>query len=167
MDRVSLCVAWLLALVVTVVPAPVAARQAPEIPLVPGLKITFAVHVPDGGPAAKGVAQGDYELVVEVNSVAGDAIGLSTRVEGQDAAGKPVNVTISRRVSRQDLASARLQILGFHTSDPPGDRRQHGARPVARDPAGSQNGRIGEFLGPELPLSVDQRRHAGTSRGRR
>ena len=87
MNRVSLCVASLLAFVVIVVPAPAAARQAPEIPLVPGLKITFAVHVPDGGPAAKGVVQGDYELVVEVSSVADDAIGLSTRVEGQDAAG--------------------------------------------------------------------------------
>ena len=119
MHRLSLYVAGLVALVVAVLPASVVARQAPEIPLVPGLTITFAVHVPDGGPAAKGVVQGDYELVVEVNSVAGDAIGLSTRVEGQDAAGKPVNVTISRRVSRQDLASARLQILGFHTSDPP------------------------------------------------
>ena len=96
-----------------------ARQQAPDIPLVAGLKITFAVHVPDGGPAAKGVVQGDYELVVEVSSVAVDAIGLTTRVEGQDSAGKPVNVTISRRVSRQDVAAARLQILGFHTSDPP------------------------------------------------
>jgi hypothetical protein len=37
-----------------------AGQQPPQIPLVPGLKITFAVHVPEGGPAAKGIAQGDY-----------------------------------------------------------------------------------------------------------
>ena len=119
MDRIRVIAAGCLALASIASPAPAAAQQAPEIPLVAGLKITFAVHVPDGGPAAKGVVQGDYELVVDVNRVADDAIGLTTRVEGQDAAGKPVNVTISRRVSRQDLASARLQILGFHTSDPP------------------------------------------------
>jgi outer membrane protein OmpA-like peptidoglycan-associated protein len=98
----------------------VSARQAPrEIPLVTGLRITLAVHVPDGGPAAKGVAQGDYEMVVEVDSLSGDAIGLMTRIEAQDSSGRPIDVDIRRRVSRQDLAAARLQILGFHTSDPP------------------------------------------------
>ena len=95
-----------------------AAQQSPQIPLVPGLKITFAVHVPEGGPAAKGIAQGDYEMVVEVSSVADDAIGLATRIEAQDAAGKPLNLNISRRISRKDVEAARLQILGFHTDDP-------------------------------------------------
>ena len=119
MPRIRVFVVSCLVTAAAVLTLATASQQTPEIPLVPGLKITFAVHVPDGGPASKAVVQGDYELVVEVTSVAGDAIGLSTRVEGQDAAGKPVNVTISRRVSRQDLTSARLQVLGFHTSDPP------------------------------------------------
>ena len=99
-------------------PLGAAPQQDAKIPLVPGLKITFAVHVPDGGPAADRIAQGDYEMVVEVSSVADDAIGLSTRIEAQDAAGQPVQVNITRRLPRQDIAAARLQILGFHTSDP-------------------------------------------------
>lgn len=46
------------------------------------------------------------------------SIQLATRVEAQDAAGKPLHVDISRRVPMQDIATARLQILGFHTEDP-------------------------------------------------
>jgi len=104
------------ALIVTLSAAPL---QPPRIPLIAGLKITFAVHVPDAGPAANRIAQGDYEMVVEVTSVTESAIALSTRVEGQDTAGKPVQVMVNRRVPREDLASSRLQVLGFHTSDPP------------------------------------------------
>jgi outer membrane protein OmpA-like peptidoglycan-associated protein len=110
------CLTLLCAAVLSGVAAP---QQTPEIPLVPGLKITFAVHVPDGGPAASGIAQGDYEMVVEVSSVSESSIGLTTRIEAQDAAGRPLDLDIRRRVSRQDLEAARLQILGFHTSDPP------------------------------------------------
>jgi outer membrane protein OmpA-like peptidoglycan-associated protein len=112
----SFCVAIVAAASLTRAAAPL---QSPQIPLVAGLKITFAVHVPDAGPAEKRIAQGDYEMVVEVSSVTDSAIALSTRVEGQDAAGQPVQVTINRRVPRQDLSVARLQVLGFHTADPP------------------------------------------------
>jgi len=115
--RHRLLVASCIALCVTaIVPLVAALRQPPQIPLVPGLKITFAVHVPDAGPA--GIAQGDYEMVVEVSSVTDNAIGLTTRVEARDAGGKPLDLNINRRLMRQDVAEARLQILGFHTSDP-------------------------------------------------
>ena len=93
------------------------AQQAPpELPLVPGMKITFAVHMPKGGPG--GIAVGDYEMVVEVSSVSDFGIGLATQVEGEDSGGKPLNLRIARRVARADLAAARQQILGFHTADP-------------------------------------------------
>ena len=110
------CVALCAAVLVPLIATP---RQTPEIPLVPGLRITFAVHVPDGGPAEKRIAQGDYEMVVEVSRVSAESIQLATRVEAQDAAGKPLHVDIGRRVPMQDIATARLQILGFHTEDPP------------------------------------------------
>lgn len=112
---IASCIALCVAAIVPLIAIP---QQAPEIPLVPGLRITFAVHVPDAGPAAKRIAQGDYEMVVEVSGVAKESIQLATRVEAQDAAGKPLHVDISRRVPMQDIATARLQILGFHTEDP-------------------------------------------------
>ena len=95
-----------------------AAQPAPQIPVVAGLRITFAVHVPDAGPASKGIAQGDYEMVVGVTAVTPDAIGLTTRLEAKDAAGRPLNLDIARRMSKKDLESSRRQILGFHTEDP-------------------------------------------------
>ena len=44
---IALCVAAIL-------PLAAARQQPPQIPLVQGLKITFAVHVPDAGPAGIG-----------------------------------------------------------------------------------------------------------------
>jgi outer membrane protein OmpA-like peptidoglycan-associated protein len=131
-------------------------QQPPQIPLVPGLKITFAVHVPDAGPA--GIAHGDYEMVVEVSSVTDEAIALSTRIEGKDAAGKPLNLDIARRVPRQDVAAARLQILGFHTNDPgfiPGSTALGPSLAVLRDL--KTDGRA--------QFSVQNFRHLSTSTG--
>jgi len=66
--RCRLSITFFIALcVATILPGAAAGQQPPQIPLVQGLKITFAVHVPDAGPA--GIAQGDYEMVVEVSSV--------------------------------------------------------------------------------------------------
>jgi outer membrane protein OmpA-like peptidoglycan-associated protein len=116
------------------------------------------VHVPDGGPAANRVAQGDYEMVVEVNSVSDDAIGLATRIDAQDASGKPLLLDITRRVLRQDLAAARLQILGFHTSDPreiPGSTSLGPSLAVLRDLRA--DGRA--------QFSVQNFRHLSTSSG--
>ena len=100
-------------------PAGRAQTQAPEFPLVPGLTFVLAVHNPL--PAAKpggNIAQGDYEMVVAVAGVDGNALTLATSIDAFDEAKKPLQVKISRRVSRTDLAGAREQILGFHTDDP-------------------------------------------------
>src|SRR5688572_25717750 len=135
-----------------------AAPQPPQIPVVPGLKITFAVHVPDAGPASKGIAQGDYEMVVGVDAVTDDAIGLTTRIEAQDAAGRPLHLNIGRRVSKKDIEAARRQILGFHTDDPneiPGSTSLGPSLAVLRDLR--TQGRA-EF-------SVQNFRHLATSSG--
>jgi outer membrane protein OmpA-like peptidoglycan-associated protein len=89
-----------------------------DVPLVPGLTFVLAVHVPK--PEQPGdIAVGDYEMVVTVTAVDDGDITLSTAIEAEDARGKPLRLTITRRVSKGDLANAREQILGFHTSDPP------------------------------------------------
>jgi outer membrane protein OmpA-like peptidoglycan-associated protein len=144
--------------VTSALPLRSAAQQDQEIPLVAGLTITFAVHVPDGGPAAARIAQGDYEMVVEVSKVADDAIELTTRIEGQDASGKPVQVAITRRVPRSDLAASRLQILGFHTQDPlaiPGSTALGPSLAVLRDLMSSGT----------ASFSVQNFRHLSTSSG--
>ena len=90
------------------------------VPLVPGLTFVLAVHntAPGGNATVKSVAQGDYELVVAVTGVDAGGIDETTRMEGVDENKKPIQVTIHRRVLSSDLATARLQILGFHTEDP-------------------------------------------------
>jgi len=90
------------------------------IPLVPGLTFVLAVHntTPAGNATVKSVAQGDYELVVAVTGVDSGGIEETTHLEGVDENKKPIQVTIRRRVLSSDLATARIQILGFHTDDP-------------------------------------------------
>ena len=90
------------------------------VPLVPGLTFVLAVHnaTSGGNATVKSVAQGDYELVVAVTGVDSGGIDETTHMEGVDENKQPMQVTIHRRVRSSDLATARIQILGFHTEDP-------------------------------------------------
>ncbi len=90
------------------------------VPLVAGLTFVLAVHntTSAGNATVKSVAQGDYELVVAVTGVDSGGIDETTHMEGVDENKQPIQLTIHRRVSSSDLASARMQILGFHTDDP-------------------------------------------------
>jgi outer membrane protein OmpA-like peptidoglycan-associated protein len=96
-----------------------AQTQPPEIPLVAGLTFVLAVHNPLPEKAGTNIAQGDYEMVVAVSAIDADSLTLSTSIDAFDEAKKPLQLRINRRVTRTDLASAREQILGFHTNDPP------------------------------------------------
>ena len=89
------------------------------VPLVPGLTIVLAAHdaAPKGAATLKNIAQGDYELVVAVTGVGAGGIDEVTTVDAFDENKKPLQLVIRRRVLAADLASARLQILGFHTDD--------------------------------------------------
>ena len=97
---------------------------APVVPLVPGLTIVLAAHSAEPAGGSRGstilrnVAQGDYELVVTVTGVSANGIDEKTTIEAVDENRKPLQLTIRRRVLAADLATSRLQILGFHTDDP-------------------------------------------------
>ena len=128
------------------------------VPLSPGLTIVLAVHAPK--PAAPGsrIAQGDYEMVVTVANVSPNGIDESTRIEAVDENRQPIQVTIRRRVLAADLASSRLQILGFHTDDPseiPGTTSLGPSVAIMRDLR--MNGRAN--------YSVRNFRHLSTSTG--
>jgi len=116
----ALCVLAILA------DGPVAFGQAaaPVIPLAPGLTIVLANHdtVPAGTTTStivKNITQGDSEVVVTVTGVGANGFDEMISVEGVDANRRPLQLTIRRHVRAADLADSRVQVLGFHTDDPP------------------------------------------------
>lgn len=147
------------ALAAIVAPAPIAAQGgAVEIPIVPGLAFVLAVHAPDAAAAGSRIAKGDYEMVVAVTGAEAGALTLQTRIDAQDESGKALLVNVERRVASADIASARLQILGFHTKDPrtiDGSTALGPSLAVMRDL--QQDGRA--------TFAVQNFRHLSTSRG--
>lgn len=106
--------------------AAVASAQSPDIPIVPGLNIVLAVantpsstNAPSSQKPPVGILQGDYEMVVSITNVAADGITHRTSFEGVDSAGVERKGSVSRVVSAADLATAQVQIFGFHMDDPP------------------------------------------------
>jgi len=90
----------------------------PEIPLIPGLTFVLAVHNSNPAPSGSGIAVGDYEMVVGVESVTSEYVVLKTKIDAEDESQRQLQLDIERRVPLTDLEAARLQILGFHTQDP-------------------------------------------------
>lgn len=94
-----------------------------DVPLTPGMTFVIAVSnaassSPSPAQTGEHVAQGDYEMLVTVVAADEKGIGETAFVDGVDEHGTKRQANISRLVLAQDLESARLQILGFHTSDP-------------------------------------------------
>jgi outer membrane protein OmpA-like peptidoglycan-associated protein len=102
-------------------PGPVRSVTAADIPFVPGLAFGLAVHTPANETPTGGltnIAQGDYEMVVAIRNVDPNGFLSSVRIEARNENGESLDLTIQRRVAAADLASSRLQIMGFHTDDP-------------------------------------------------
>lgn len=91
------------------------------VPMTPGVVLVLAVDNENSAKtaAARDIAQGDYEVVVAVTSVAKGEIGLSASFDALDADGKPRQGRVTRTVLSRDLQAAQSQILGFHTADNP------------------------------------------------
>jgi outer membrane protein OmpA-like peptidoglycan-associated protein len=99
--------------------AALVSAQPVDIPIVPNLNIVLAVAngtSSENGPA--GILQGDYEMVVAITNVAADGITHSASFEGVDARGVQRKGDVRRVVSTGDLATAPVQIFGFHLDDP-------------------------------------------------
>ena len=93
--------------------------QAPAIPIVPDLTFVLAVaNATAGDQAPAGILQGDYEMVVTITNVAADGITQTATFDGTDAAGVQRRGSVPRFVSAADLATAPMQIFGFHLDDP-------------------------------------------------
>ncbi len=94
--------------------------DAADIPLVTGLTFVLAVHTPRDAPEGGlgRVAQGDYEMIVDVTGVDADGLDTRTRADASDQFGEPLALDIPRRVREVDLDNTRDQLLGFHTDDP-------------------------------------------------
>jgi outer membrane protein OmpA-like peptidoglycan-associated protein len=100
--------------------AAVASAQSPEIPIVRDLNIVLAVaNATSSADSPAGILQGDYEMVVSITNVSADGITHETSFEGVDAANVKRKGSVTRIVSAADMATAPMQILGFHLDDPP------------------------------------------------
>lgn len=93
-----------------------------DFPITPGAKIVLAVS--NAGPPQEPkpdehVAQGDYETIVTIGSVNSQGISQIAFIDADDAAGKRLQVSVPRLVLAADLASSRMQVLGFLSSDEP------------------------------------------------
>jgi outer membrane protein OmpA-like peptidoglycan-associated protein len=97
-----------------------ASAQSPNIPIVSGVNVVLAVaNATSSDKAPAGILQGDYEMVVSIANVTGDGVTHTASFDGTDAAGIQRSASVNRVVSAADLASAPMQILGFHVDDPP------------------------------------------------
>ena len=93
-----------------------------DFPITPGAKIVLAVSNAGSTQEPKPdehVAQGDYETIVTMGSVNSKGISQIAFVDADDAAGKRIQVSVPRLVLAADLASSRMQVLGFLSSDEP------------------------------------------------
>ncbi len=99
---------------------PVLAGDRRDLPLVAGMHIVLAVNN-HTAPAedARGILHGDYEMVVAISDVTPDAVTHTAYVDGTDAKGVHRRLVIPRIVTASDLESSRVQVLGFHSDDPP------------------------------------------------
>ena len=102
----------------------VGAMAAPksEVPIATGVTFVIAVSNAPEHPGVRDrvdTAHGDYETIVTITSVEPDGVSQSAFIDAFDGKGVRRQVTVSRRVRRNDLATASLQVLGFRSSDPP------------------------------------------------
>jgi outer membrane protein OmpA-like peptidoglycan-associated protein len=92
---------------------------APEIPIVSGTNIVLAVANATGSVnAPAGILQGDYEMVVSLTDVSAGAITHVAAFDGVDASGVQQRGAVTRVISADDMATAAVQVLGFHMGDP-------------------------------------------------
>ena len=97
-----------------------AVDRSPEIPLVSGMHIVLAVNNHTAAAdQQRGILQGDYEMVVTISDVTAESVTHTAHMEGTDAIGTRRRLAIPRIVTASDLESSRVQVLGFHSSDPP------------------------------------------------
>jgi outer membrane protein OmpA-like peptidoglycan-associated protein len=99
---------------------PVLAGERRDLPLVAGMHIVLAVNN-HTAPAedARGILHGDYEMVVAISDVTPDAVTQTAYMDGTDARGVHRRLAIPRIVTTTDLETSRVQVLGFHSDDPP------------------------------------------------
>jgi outer membrane protein OmpA-like peptidoglycan-associated protein len=97
------------------------AAEPSDFPVTPDVNIVIAVSnkvVSKQEQAGEHIAQGDYEVIVKISSVDDKGIRQSAFIDGVDASGERMQVTVPRRVLAEDLAASRMQIFGFMSSDP-------------------------------------------------
>jgi outer membrane protein OmpA-like peptidoglycan-associated protein len=96
-----------------------AAAPAVDIPFRAGVSFVLAVNAPAETVAkGMGIVAGDYELLVRVDAIQGKGHTQTAFYDGTDESGVHRRGKVTRFVRGPDLANGRVQVLGFHSSDP-------------------------------------------------
>jgi hypothetical protein len=96
-----------------------AIAQDVVVPIEAGTRFVFAVD--DGTPAAGRVGatlRGGYQMSVAITGVTPEAIEQSVLIDGIDTTGTRRRGRVRRVVMTSDVATSRVQVLGFHSADP-------------------------------------------------
>lgn len=88
------------------------------VPIKPGVKFVLAVDNSEANSTLTGLLQGDYEMMVALESVSDEGVTQRAYVDGVDERGIQQRGTIPRLVPTADIEGAREQVLGFYSDDP-------------------------------------------------
>jgi outer membrane protein OmpA-like peptidoglycan-associated protein len=86
-----------------------AQASPPQIPIRAGVTVVSAVLGDD--------QRHDYEQLVSIVGATGGELTLRTFAEDEERSGRRRQVSVTRRVSSGDIASAPVHVLGFYTGD--------------------------------------------------
>lgn len=88
------------------------------VPARGGVAIVVAVNTPPGTAAqGAGILEGDYEMVITLDSFDPRGLSLTANYDGKDETGTWRRGSVKRLILPKDLDSGAVQIFGWHSSD--------------------------------------------------
>jgi outer membrane protein OmpA-like peptidoglycan-associated protein len=102
-----------------VLAAPGHAQGAQDlVPARGGVTIVVAVNTPPGTAAkGAGILEGDYEMVITLDSLDSRGLALTAHYDGKDETGTWRRGQVKRLILPSDLDNGAIQIHGWHSSD--------------------------------------------------
>lgn len=109
---------WLAALAAATVPSAFAQDVQELVPARGGVTFVLAVNTPPGSATrGAGILEGDYEMVISLDSLNARGLALTAHYDGQDETGTFRRGQVKRLIAPKDLETGAIQIHGWHSSD--------------------------------------------------
>jgi outer membrane protein OmpA-like peptidoglycan-associated protein len=111
---------WCPAVLALMIAAPAMTQSVQDlVPARGGVTFVLAVNTPPGSAMkGAGILEGDYEMVVTLDSFNARGLTLTANWDGKDETGAFQRGKIQRLILPKDLESGAVQIQGWHASDP-------------------------------------------------